>query len=376
MIILTLCAIAAAQSRRSLAVLPAVAENSALDPQGLILLTDKVRELASKNLPMDRFLLLKQDAIVNRIGAEELFRACKEGVCVAELTRMVDADYGARCDIFKRDNSLLLKFELYSVNEESIVETFTEYDVEDFNAMRALLDARLPDAFKKMADALKAAQDAADRSKEQAAPASAPKPKTGMSFGAGVFFAGDFGGGVVWGNDEVMAMPYSGGGAYLFFDAVYTEAFAGVSVGGGKWESNNVADKNRLPDMSRVCLNFGVFAKYPFDVGGVKLFPLLGIDYEASVSGKVTAANGTEYPFDGTGGFPVKAGELSALWVKFGGGVDVGLSDVVYLRAELLYGLRTANTFEQNSTTYRNDADGKPRQGNGLTVKAGAGVNF
>jgi len=143
-------ALASAQQKRSVAVLPSVAENKALDPQGLILLTDKVREIASKTLPMDRFILLKQDVIVSRIGEEELFRACKEGVCVAELTKSVGTDYGARCDIFKRDNNLLLKFELYSVRDEAIVETFTEYRLKDFYAMLDLLDARLPDAFRKM----------------------------------------------------------------------------------------------------------------------------------------------------------------------------------------------------------------------------------
>jgi len=128
-----------------------VADANALDPQGQVLLTDKVREVASKTLPMDRFILLKQDAIVNRLGGEEeFFNTCKEGTCVAELTKKISADYGARCDVFKRDNNLLLKFELYSVRDEAILETFTEYRLKDFYAMLDLLDARLPDAFKKM----------------------------------------------------------------------------------------------------------------------------------------------------------------------------------------------------------------------------------
>jgi len=157
-IILTLCALAAAQNRRSLAVLPSVADRNALDQQRLVLLTDKVREIAAKTLPIDGFLLLKQDAIVKRVGEEELFRACKEGVCVGELTRNVGSDYGARCDIVKLDNSLVLKFELYSVNEDAILETFTQYDLKDFREMLTLLDARLPDAFRKMFSAPKIPQ--------------------------------------------------------------------------------------------------------------------------------------------------------------------------------------------------------------------------
>jgi len=149
-LILTLCALVSAQRRQSVAVLPSVAEKNALDPQRLVLLTDKVREIAAKTLPIDGFILLKQDVIVNRIGEEELFRACKEGVCVGELTKKIDADYGARCDIVKLDNSLVLKFELYSVKDEAILETFTDYDVNDFRKMLTLLEERLPAAFRKM----------------------------------------------------------------------------------------------------------------------------------------------------------------------------------------------------------------------------------
>jgi hypothetical protein len=51
------------------------------------------------------------------------------------------------------DNSLVLKFEMYSVNEEAIFETFTDYNVKDFPGMLAALEARLPNTFKKMMSA-------------------------------------------------------------------------------------------------------------------------------------------------------------------------------------------------------------------------------
>jgi len=176
-IILTLCAVAAAQQRRQVAVLPAVADANALDPQGLILLTDKVREIASKNLPQDKFLLLKQDVITNRLGGgEELYNACKEGVCIAELTKRISADYGARCDIMKRGDDLAMKFELYNVKEEEIVETFTKYPAKDLFEMLAVLEARLPDAFRKMAGAYKEQQDAAAAAAAAAKPEPKPEP--------------------------------------------------------------------------------------------------------------------------------------------------------------------------------------------------------
>jgi tetratricopeptide (TPR) repeat protein len=152
-ICLLLAAIAvSAQQKQRVAVLPSVGD---MEPQGLIILTDKVREIATKNLPIDNFTILKQDVIINMIGEEELYRSCKEGVCIGDLAKKTNANYGARCDVMKFDNRLVLKFELYSVNEEGIFETFTDINVKNFSGMIASLEARLPDVFKKMANASK-----------------------------------------------------------------------------------------------------------------------------------------------------------------------------------------------------------------------------
>jgi uncharacterized protein (TIGR02145 family) len=150
-IYLLLAAIAvSAQQKQRVAVLPSVGD---MEPQGLIILTDKVREIATKNLPIDNFTILKQDKIIEMIGEEELYRSCKEGVCIGDLAKKTNTNYGARCDVIKFENSLVLKFELYSVNEDAIFETFTDIDAKDFRGMIASLETRLPDVFKKMASA-------------------------------------------------------------------------------------------------------------------------------------------------------------------------------------------------------------------------------
>jgi len=205
------------------------------------------------------------------------------------------------------------------------------------------------------------------------------KPGFRMSAGGGGFLASDFGGGIKWANDERVAMPYSGGGMYLYIDAEYAEAFIGYSAGSGKWECADATNQNDLPDMQRAYLNFGVLAKYPFPImGRAKLFPLLGIDYELSTSGSVKSADGNVYAFDEANGHPA-ANALSALWVKFGCGVDYGLGHTVYLRAELIYGLRAANRFETdraNAEKAKYNEDVNTITGNGLTFKTGVGVKF
>ena len=472
-LLLLFAAVASAQQKQRVAVLPSVGD---LEPQGLILLTDKVRELATKNLPMEDFNILKQDVITKMIGEEELYRSCKEGVCIGDLAKKTNANYGARCDVIKFENNLVLKFELYSVNEEAIFETFTDYDVNDFRGMLASLEARLPDAFKRMIRSLKknerldaaqtapkpeprktytvaaaasppeggsvsrspnyAAYSAGTRvtvkavprrgytfagwdggpasasssvtvavkdnltltakfqripAPEPAAPKPPPavaagqpkpkdkpyespgvpqKPKNRSSVGAGVFFANDAGGGLKWNNSEELAMPYFGGGAYLYLDFVYAEFLAGFSGGGGKWKSADASYRYYLPDMRRTYMNIGAFVKYPIGTEKVKIFPLTGIEYEVSISAELNGNSNVHllhYPNDT---------DLSALWFKLGGGIDIGVSESAYLRTELLYGWRTANTYELDSRTVINNYRAKTRPGSGFTFKTGIGVKI
>lgn len=137
-----------AQKKERIAVLPSVGELSA---QELNLLTDRVREVATKMLHKNNFLLLRQEAVINALGGEEVFfAACKEGTCIGELAKKANADYGARCDVLKVGGDLVLKFELYSVKDDAILETFTDYDAKNFRGMLSTLDKRLPEVFKKV----------------------------------------------------------------------------------------------------------------------------------------------------------------------------------------------------------------------------------
>ena len=206
-------------------------------------------------------------------------------------------------------------------------------------------------------------------------PVSPRKPGTWMSAGAGVFFANDVSGDKVWSSGERVAIPYFGSGAYLFFDAVYAEIFVGFSNGGGKWE---IADASFDHYMERSYINYvniGGFLKAPIGVGalggagGIKVFPLIGYEYESSVYGKRISEDG-EYEFGGKNGPAIDV--LNALWLNFGGGVDLGSDENVYMRAELLYGLRTDNKNNAENET----GSGYIRPGHRLTFKIGMGVKF
>jgi len=190
-----------------------------------------------------------------------------------------------------------------------------------------------------------------------------------VSLGAGGLLSADLGGGIAWKSGAYMAMPHNAGGAYLFADIGYAEAFIGYSTGGGDWKS---ASADELPYMYRSNVNIGVLGKYPITAGRLKYYPVLGLEYAVSLSGRLKYADGTEYVFDAVDNRPA-ATALSAFGVKLGGGVDFGLNDRLYLRAEALYGVRTANEFETNEA---DDSNAKTRLGHGPALKIGLGINI
>jgi opacity protein-like surface antigen len=182
-----------------------------------------------------------------------------------------------------------------------------------------------------------------------------------MSAGGGVLYSGDFGGGVEFMGYEFFKMPWNAFGAYGFFDATYVEVSASLLFGSGTLTILQDDLSNYSLDFSFTSLNFGLLGKYPININDkITLFPALGIEYQAVLSAKVDGES-----FD-------EAGDLSALWFKFGGGLDYNLTDKLYLRGTLLYGIRTANKAEKDATEGFADT----RLGHGPTLKVAVGYKF
>ena len=204
------------------------------------------------------------------------------------------------------------------------------------------------------------------------------KPEMMLSMGAGMLATHGAGGGVRSDNPAYrIKMPYNSAGAYLFFDAVYAKISVSYSIADGKW-----AGPSNPPNMPRTYASAGVFAKYPITNGlpaNMILFPLAGIHYDRSFSATIEFTDRPNYPFDGEddplrvfGDKRHSADALSALWFKFGGGFDIiDLERNVFLRLEMLYGLRAANTFEKDFAE-----SARAQLGHGLTLKVGAGIKF
>jgi len=88
--------------------------------------------------------------------------------------------------------------------------------------------------------------------------------------------------------------PIVGGGFNAFFDATYAMVKVGMFIGGNSreidWETGNKVTMK----MTYNYLSLGLLGKYPIDLGGFTLFPMLGFEYNMLLGGKMEAGGAAE----------------------------------------------------------------------------------
>ncbi len=145
----------------------------------------------------------------------------------------------------------------------------------------------------------------------------------------------------------------------VFFDATYIEASIGYSLflsGSFKAELNGVslveADYADMGIGSISNLTFGIAGKYPITLGGVILFPLVGIDYDLNLTIKDPDGNDLrEFMTDD------EIADFNNFWLKGGVGADIKVSDVLFVRPKLILGFQFL-TDEQKQAIEDDDALG------------------
>ena len=180
---------------------------------------------------------------------------------------------------------------------------------------------------------------------------SAPKQKSRASIGIGGFFSNDFGGGFKMPEINIknikipgteMKTPWIGGGVKGFFDITYAEFGIGLTFASGDWSFN--------------ALNLGLLGKYPIELhDNISMFPAAGIDYQLELNG-----------------------DYSALWFKFGTGMDIAVNDAIFIRPMLLYGFRQANKWENDAVrpVIQDGKEGTTLLGHGITFSVGIGFKL
>ena len=199
-------------------------------------------------------------------------------------------------------------------------------------------------------------------------------PDINVSLGGGAYFMSDFGGGVRSRVDDInicVEMPHFGGGGFIFLDATFVKASLGFFWAGGNATTgfSGVGGNIRgIGDGGSVAirgLDFGLFLKYPFDISEqLSVFPLLGISYRVALTFSI-----------GEQSLNRCARDLSALWLKAGGGMDFPLTGRLFLRGQALYGIRFRNALER-SLVNQTPPEGhvRARFGHGLTLKLSVGI--
>jgi hypothetical protein len=195
-----------------------------------------------------------------------------------------------------------------------------------------------------------------------------------LSAGAGGNFA------VSWDSIEYSQAGFTmegllttvGGGFFAFFDATYVEADVGMLFGTQSMKQTVGGSSADTEGPSVSFLTLSLYGKYPFDLGICTLFPMLGIQYDIGLSAK-QEINGTTYEADSD----ALGDALNKFWIKLGVGADFNLSEKLYLRPVILWGINFG-------TKDNNDAVDAAEKGgidvstfyHGLDIRVALGFKF
>jgi len=129
--------------------------------------------------------------------------------------------------------------------------------------------------------------------------------------------------------------PIVGVGFNAFFDATYVMVKAGMFIGGNS-EEFDMGNKKQTMNITGTYLSLGVLGKYPVDMGGFTLFPMLGFEYNMLLSMKMSMGDDSE-TFKRAD--QDNASDSDMLILQLGVGADFNLTDKIYVRPNLLWGI-------------------------------------
>ena len=185
------------------------------------------------------------------------------------------------------------------------------------------------------------------------------------------------------------------GGVFAFLDATYATLYMGLLSGNGAYDEPVLIGGQKMEELGRKgqgwesSLNISLLGRYPFRVGKrLELFPLLGMDYHVALSRKRSAGSTiydrTNPPPKSTdvhlnGNF--KLSDWNVFFVRFGAGAQFNLTSRLFLRGDLLYGIRLMSRQEKLSLEMVKTMteENSPKLGglsSGPSVRIGLGWRF
>ena len=154
--------------------------------------------------------------------------------------------------------------------------------------------------------------------------------------------------------------PIIGGGFNAFFDATYAMLKVGMFFGGNSEEESYMGEtmKNKS---SFNYFSLGLLGKIPIELGSITLFPMLGFEWNILTGGKFTAefAGESESESFSRSDFEDDKSYFDMFIIQLGVGADFNLTDRLYLRPTILWGI----------DVLRNKAEKDFKDNNGSTFK-------
>jgi len=194
------------------------------------------------------------------------------------------------------------------------------------------------------------------------------------SIGGGGFVSGNFSS---WSVDENIPGDLHrydetqlGVGPYVFINLKYLEMGIGLSL--GQLNADKTMSENLNFPARTLSLRGSVYLKYPFTLSPrFSLFPLLGVDYDLYLLAKKSDDRDAQFPVSSGNQNATAFDALNTLWFKAGAGLDTFFNDHLFLRTELLYGLRLPNNMEKYLRDTRPDVDWMLEHGGDFKVAIG-----
>ncbi|MHB9291763.1 hypothetical protein Holit_00846 [Hollandina sp. SP2] len=202
-------------------------------------------------------------------------------------------------------------------------------------------------------------------------------PEFKISAGGGGFVSGDFS---TWNVDEDVPGALNrynaaalGIGPFVFFDLTYLELSVGLAVGkieNSSSESDLAANPNFPAET--ISLHGGAYLKYPFKISTMfSLFPLAGIDYNLYLHSKKDDGRDAKFPVSADTQNADAMEALSALSFKLGAGLDTHFTGHLFLRTELLYGIKLPGNMDTYLQDVRQNIDWTLQHGGDFKIALG-----
>ena len=191
-------------------------------------------------------------------------------------------------------------------------------------------------------------------------------PDFRLSTGAGGVFGGHFtdynmqAGGILDADQNINQFEL---GAFAFFDATFVTFGVAIQHGWNRFDEPVRFDVPfPIPDPSRdgrgqeTTLALSLLARWPFRLNNtITVFPLAGIDYSFSLRYRRTDPDGNWYNRDNReyesdrDGNAFSFSDFNAFIVRVGGGAEFDITDRIFLRGDLLLGIRLRTEWERKN---------------------------